>query len=185
MNHKPILFSILFTGLLVSRVELKAAEARWHEQDERNLSWCRMSANELVLRGSLFCDNEAQSIIMTVALEQMPEDDIKKALGAKAKLYGLSGGGNAKSVVDTVIKDITITVGPRVLRIPPRALDGVLNPLIPSGIRIESAAGGYLTLTLLGSAGERAYTCCFIFKNWDFHVRQITKDEGKSVDTFP
>jgi hypothetical protein len=177
--------ALLFAGFLASGIEIKAAEAQWHEREERDLNWCRMSATELTVKGTLFCGNESQLINMTVALEQIPEDDIEKALRGKVKLYGPSGGGNTKDIVDTVIMDITITVGPRILKIPPSALEGVLNPVIPSGVRIESAAGGYLTLTFLGSAGERAYTCCFIFKNWEFAMRQVTKDEGKTVETFP
>jgi hypothetical protein len=182
MNARTIIPTFVFVASLICPLSCRGTEPVWHEQNEHNLNWCHLSASQLVLKGNTICDGQTQVTTMAIELAQLPEADIKKALLGKAKLYGLAGGGKIQEVTDTVIKDVVITIGERVLRVPPSALQGILNPLTPSGVRLESADGGYVTLTLLGSAGERAYTCCFIFRNWQFDLRQVTKDGGQTVD---
>jgi hypothetical protein len=176
---------MLAVGLVIlTALPSSGTDPVWHEQDEHDLKWCHISPDRLVLKGHILCDTVVQAVTVEIEFEAIPEVDLKKALLGKAKLYGLAGAGGIQDATDTVIKSVAITIGQKVLTVPSPALDGILNPLIPSGVRLESASNGYFTLTLLGSAGERAYTCCFIFRDWQFDSRQVTKDGGKTTDTF-
>lgn len=159
-----------------------ADETIWHERAERDFSKSAFyKPMELMLAG-FFVEEAGKEtpFSLHIVLKEGIWVELKQRYIAQGiKYYGPSGTRDGK---EQIIANMTLKVGQHELTVPPNALEGLLNPTLSQGLQIFGTSDGYIAVDFYGSAGERAYTCAFIFKDWKFAMRQVTRDGGAHVE---
>jgi hypothetical protein len=169
------------SGLAMAALAVES-HAEWHDRSESSLrNWVSYQPTDLSLRGVL--SEKAGTRLpfsLHIVLFERNWAELKQEYSLHGiKYYGASGTREGK---ENIMSDVTVKIGERQLVVPARALEGLLNPALFRGVLVSGTSDGYVAVDLLGSDGERAYICAFIFRDWKFSLRQVSRDEGKHVD---
>jgi hypothetical protein len=156
--------------------------AEWHDRSESSLrNWVAYQPTELSLQGVL-TEKSGKTLPFSLHIVLVERDwaALKQQYSSHGiKYYGENGIREGK---ENIMSDVTVKIGERQLTVPTRALEGLLNPALFRGVQVSGTSDGYVAVDLLGSDGERAYICAFIFRDWKFSMRQVSRDEGRHVD---
>ena len=156
--------------------------AEWHDRSESGLrNWVAYQPAQLSLLGAL-TEKSGKTLPFSLHIVLVERDwaGLKQQYSSHGiKYYGASGTREGK---ENIISTVIVKIGERQLTVPTRALEGLLNPVLFRGVQVSGTSDGYVAVDFLGSDGERAYICAFIFRDWKFSMRQVSRDEGKHVD---